>query len=96
MPTVGGLIADVASEAAVAQKDVKKTIEALTKIAANELKKNGTFKIPFLANFKLVQKKAREGGIKKCFGKQMEVAARPASSSVKIVATKHLINAVLR
>ena len=94
MPTAAELIADVASEAAVAQKDVTSVIEALTKIAAKEPKKNGVFKIPFLANFKLVKKKAREGGVKKCFGKKFEIQPRPASLSVKILATKQLINAV--
>ena len=96
MPTSAELIADVASEAAVAQKDVKNVIEALTKIAAKELKKNGVFKIPFLANFKQVKKAAREGGLKKCFGKEFEIAPKPASSSVKVVATKNLISSVSR
>ena len=40
MPSSAELIADVASEAAVTQKDVKSVIEALTKIAGRELKKN--------------------------------------------------------
>ena len=96
MPTSAELIADVASEAAVTQKDVKSVIEALTKIAGRELKKNGVFSIPYLSKIKEVKKKAREGGIKNCFGKQFEIAPRPASSSVKIVAKKQLINAVSR
>ena len=96
MPTSAELIADVASEAAVTQKDVKSVIEALTKIAGRELKKNGVFSIPYLAKFKEVKKKAREGGVKKCFGKEFEIQPRPASSSVKILATKQLINAVSR
>ena len=96
MPTAVGLIADVAAATDATQKDVKKILEAVTLVAAKELKKNGTFKMPFLANFKLVQKKAREGGIRTCFGKQMEVPARPASPSVKIVATKQFISNVSR
>lgn len=90
------LIADVASEAAVTQNDAKRVIEALTKIAAKELRDNGVFKLPFLANFREVKKKAREGGMKKCFGKECEIPARPATSSVKIVATKHFIKNVAR
>ena len=96
MPTSAELIADVASEAAVTQKDAKKTIEALTKIAGRELKKSGLFSIPYLAKFKEVKKKAREGGIKRCFGKEFEIAPKPASTSIKIVPTKQLINAVSR
>ena len=69
MPSSAELIADVASEAAVTQKDVKSVIEALTKIAGRELKKNGVFSIPYLAKFKEVKKKAREGGVKKCLAK---------------------------
>ncbi len=96
MPSSAELIADVASEAAVTQKDVKSVIEALTKIAGRELKKNGVFSIPYLAKFKEVRNKAREGGVRKCFGKELEIPPRPASSSVKILATKQLINAVSR
>ena len=96
MPCSAELISDVAAEAAVTQKDVKRVIEALTKIAGRELKKSGAFAIPFLVKFKTVKKKTREGGVKKCFGKEIEVAPKPASSTVKVVATKQFLNAMSR
>ena len=63
---------------------------------AKEMKLNGAFKVPGLVALKTIEKKAREGGKRKCFGKECEVAARPASTALKVCAIKQLSDLILR
>ena len=95
MSTAAKLIADLSSDSEVNHKDVQKIIEALVQTVAKGLKKNGAFKIPLLANFRIVKKKASPACIRKVFGKEMEVTAKPVSTTIKIRPTKHFVKVVL-
>ena len=94
MPKAGNFFATIAAEAGMNQKDVKMVLDAIIAAVARELKKSGVFKIPKLAAIKMIRKRAREAGIRKMFGKEVQVAARPATTTIKAYANKHLRDAI--
>ena len=96
MPSTAAFYANVASCANLKPKDVKRVFVEAAGLIAREMKLNGTSKVPGLVVLKTIKKKAREGGTRKCFGKECEVAARPASTALKVCATKQLKDLVLR
>ena len=96
MPSAAAFYADVASGANLKPKDVKRVFEGATNLIVKEMKLNGACKVPNFVVLKTIQKKAREGGKRKCFGKECEVAARPASTALKVCATKQLSDLILR
>ena len=95
MPSTAAFYATVASSANLKPKDVKRVFVEAAGLIAKEMKLNGAFKVPGLVVLKTIKKK-REGGKRKCFGKECEVAARPASTALKVCATKQLRDLILR
>merc|ERR1712046_193092 len=71
-------------------KDVKGVFAALRTIAYPEVKKTEKFVIPQLTTLKLKHKPARKAGTKVMFGKEVKVAAKPASKVVKAFPAKAL------
>ena len=96
MPSAAAFHADVASATGLKVKDVKRVFVEGTSLIVREIKQNGSFKVPNFVVLKTIKKKAREGGKRKCFGKECEVAALPASIALKVCAIKQLSDVVLR
>lgn len=69
------LINDVSSKAMVNRADTKKVVDALKKVMADEVASGGKITLTGFATFS-VSKKA--GGLKKCFGKEIQLDDRYA------------------
>ena len=54
----------------------------------------GVFRISALATFKVLHKKASPANVKQMFGRDVQVAAKPARSVVKATPVKQLSDAV--
>ena len=94
MPKASDFFAAIAAETGLNQKDVKNVLDAIIAAVAREVKKNNVFKIPKLAAIKMIRKRAREAGTRKMFGKEVQVLARPATTSIKAYASKQLRDAI--
>ena len=84
MPTAAVFVKAVATEAGVGRPEVRKVLSALTSVLVQHTLAKGSCKIP---NLIVVQKKvvkAREAGVRKVCGKEIQVGAKP--SSIKVVA----------
>merc|ERR1712224_754292 len=77
--TGGELTKKIAETTQLKTKDVKGVFAALQTIACAEVKKSEKFVIPQLTTLKLKHKPARKAGKKMMFGKEVKVAAKPAS-----------------
>merc|ERR1711990_804223 len=77
--TGGDLTKKIAESTQLKTKDVKGVFAALRTIAYAEVKKTEKFVIPQLTTLK----PARKAGKKLMFGKEVKVAAKPASKVVK-------------
>ena len=71
-------------------KDVKAVFAALRTIAYAEVKKTQKFVIPKLLTLELKHKPARKAGTKVMFGREVKVAAKPASKVVRVFPAKAL------
>ena len=83
----------VAESVGLKTKDVKGTMEALVGVAADQLKKVGSFKIAGALNLKLKQKPAtlaREGGVNPFTKEPCAFKAKPASETVRALPMKKL------
>merc|ERR1711871_1030319 len=90
--TGGELTKKIAETTQLKTKDVKGVFAALQTIACAEVKKTEKFVIPQLATLKL--KPARKAGKKMMFGKEVKVAAKPASKVVKAFPAKALKDSI--
>merc|ERR1711943_77399 len=84
----------IAEQTELKPKSVKAVFGALVEIANAEVKKTEKFAIPHLATLKLKHKPARKAGKKMMFGKEVKVAAKPASKVVKAFPAKALKDSV--
>ena len=73
---------------------MKGVFAALRTIAYAEVKKTEKFVIPQLTTLKLKHKPARKAGTKVMFGKEVKVAAKPASKVVKAFPAKALKDSI--
>ncbi len=94
MPKAGDFLGAIAAETGLKQKDIKSVLDAIIEAVAREVKKNRVFKIPRLAAIKMTTKRAREAGTRKVFGKEVQVAARPATTTIKAYVSKQLRDAI--
>jgi len=78
----------VAEDSALTQVQVKKVIENIQNLAASKLKNGEPVKICHFLTLTLKTRPAREPCTRKAFGKEVSLAARPASTLVKAVPTK--------
>merc|ERR1711974_175550 len=86
----------VAESTGMKSKDVKGTMEALMGVAADQLKKNGSFKIAGALNLKLKKKPATPArkGVNPFTKEPCVFKAKPASKTVKVYAMKKLKEAI--
>ena len=68
----------------ISQKDARKVIDAVKNVIVHQLNEKGAVKVPNIATFRLKAKPAREAGIRKVFGKEVHLAAKPATSKLRI------------
>merc|ERR1712107_98904 len=92
--TGGVLTKKIAESTQLKTKDVKCVLAALRTIATAEVKKTEKFVIPQLTTLKLKHKPARKAGKKMMFGKEVKVAAKPASKVVKAFPAKALKDSI--
>ena len=74
--------------------DVKAVFAALRTIAYAEVKKTKKFVIPKLLTLELKHKPARKAGTKVMFGRELKVAAKPASKVVRVFPAKALKDSI--
>ena len=74
----------------ITNKDAKKVVGAIGKVVSGEIAQNRGCRIPGIAVVKVWRKAAREAGMRKVFGKDIQVAAKPAISKVRMTALKPL------
>ena len=74
---------------------VKRMLKALQIMIAREVRNGGAFKVHALAIFKVRFKPATEARMKKMFGKEVQVKAKPAAVALKAFPTKSLKDAVM-
>ncbi|MCK9505141.1 MAG: HU family DNA-binding protein [Porticoccaceae bacterium] len=88
------IITQLAEDTGLAKKDVNAVIDGLGDIIERHIKKRGVgeFTLPGLFKIKTVKKPAKKArkGINPFTGQETTFAARPASTSVKILALKKL------
>ena len=80
----------IAAATQLKTKDVKAVFAALRTIAYAEVKKTQKFVIPKLLTLELKHKPARKAGTKVMFGREVKVAAKPASKVVRVFPAKAL------
>merc|ERR1712146_584852 len=85
----GAIAAQIAEKTELKPKVVKAVFNELNAIAQS-VKKNEKFTIPQLVVLKLKHNPARKAGTKVMFGKEVRVAAKPASKVVKAFPAKAL------
>merc|ERR1711982_100449 len=88
--TAAGAYSSVAESVGLKPKDVKAAVEGLVAVAADQLKKNGSFKVGGMLNLKLKKKPAAPArkGVNPFTKEPCVFKARPASKTVKVLAMK--------
>merc|ERR1712039_1084937 len=88
--TAAGAFAAVAETAGLKPKDVKAAMEGLLAVAAEQLKKNGSFKIGGALNLKLKSKPAQPArkGVNPFTKEPCVFKAKPASKTVRALPMK--------
>merc|ERR1712206_20062 len=94
--TASGAYSSVAEKVGLKPKDVKSVMEGLVGIAAQELKKNGSFKLAGALKLKLKKKPAAPArkGVNPFTKEPCVFKAKPASKKVRALALKQLKDAV--
>merc|ERR1711959_463314 len=83
--TAGAAYSAVAETTGLKSKDVKAVMEGIIEVAAEQLKKNGKFKLAGALNLKLKKKPARAAkkGVNPFTKEPCVVKAKPASKTVR-------------
>merc|ERR1719163_2301344 len=94
--TAAGAYSSVAESTGLKPKDVKVAVEGLLALAADQIKKNGTFKVAGMLNLKLKKKPATPArkGVNPFTKEPCVFKAKPASKTVRALAMKKLKEAV--
>ena len=92
--TSGAIVSQVAEKTELKPKQVRAVFAELREVAYAEVAKTEKFTIPQLVMLKLKHKPARKAGTKMMFGKEVRVAAKPASKVVKAFAAKSLKDSI--
>merc|ERR1719356_1505548 len=94
--TATAVYQSVAETTGLKTKDVKGTVEAIMGVAAEELKKTGSFKFAGMLNLKLKKKAATPArkGVNPFTKEPCVFKAKPASKTVKVYAMKKLKEAI--
>merc|ERR1712188_113740 len=90
--TAGAAYSSVAETTGLKSKDVKAVMEGIIEIAAEQLKKNGSFKLAGALNLKLKKKPARAArkGVNPFTKEPCVFKAKPASKTVRALPMKKL------
>lgn len=94
--TKSAILAEIASSAGLTKKQVTAVFDELTSLVERHVKKGGAgeFTLPGLLKIKTVKKPARKArkGVANPFrpGELMDIAAKPASTKVKVLPLKGL------
>ena len=88
--SAGGLFSAISSKTGQKPKDVKAVFTALQGIVTSEVAKTEKFVIPRLVKITLKHRASREEGKMMMFGKEVKVAAKPASKVVRALPAKAL------
>eukprot|EP00403_Amphidinium_massartii_P027348 CAMPEP_0178398952 /NCGR_PEP_ID=MMETSP0689_2-20121128/15032_1 /TAXON_ID=160604 /ORGANISM="Amphidinium massartii, Strain CS-259" /LENGTH=148 /DNA_ID=CAMNT_0020019719 /DNA_START=105 /DNA_END=548 /DNA_ORIENTATION=+ len=90
--TVSQSYKSVAETTGLKTKDVKSVVEAVMEVAAEELKKSGSFKLAGMLNMKLKTKPATKArkGLNPFTKEPCVFKAKPASKTVKVLPLKKL------
>merc|ERR1712007_27637 len=90
--TASAAYSSVAETTGLKSKDVKAVMEGIIEIAAEQLKKNGSFKLAGALNLKLKKKPARAGrkGVNPFTKEPCVFKAKPASKTVRALPMKKL------
>merc|ERR1711959_532002 len=92
--TSGAIVSQVAEKTELKPKQVRAVFAELKEVAYTEVAKTEKFTIPQLVMLKLKHKPARKAGTKMMFGKEVQVAAKPASKVVKAFPAKSLKDSI--
>merc|ERR1712036_42137 len=94
--TATAVYQSVAETIGLKTKDVKGSMEAIMGIAAEELKKTGSFKFAGMLNMKLKKKPATPArkGVNPFTKEPCVFKAKPASKTVRVLAMKKLKEAI--
>merc|ERR1711985_66604 len=92
--TSGAIVSQVAEKTELKPKQVRAVFAELREVAYAEVAKTEQFTIPQLVRLKLKHKPARKAGTKMMFGKEVRVAAKPASKVVKAFPAKGLKDSI--
>merc|ERR1711953_1186217 len=90
----GGIADALAAGCELKKSETSKVLDALAKVATQEVKKTGKFTIPGLCMLKLRTKPATKAGKKEIFGKVVMVKAKPARKIVKALPVKALKDSI--
>merc|ERR1712169_93146 len=90
--TASGAYSSMGETTGLKTKDVKAVLEGIIEVAAQELKKNGRFKLAGALNLKLKKKKARKArrGVNPFTKEPCVFKAKPASKTVRALPMKKL------
>merc|ERR1712157_424664 len=88
--TASGAYSSVAESADLKPKDVKAAVEGLLSVAADQMKKNGSFKFGGVLNLKLKKKPATPArkGVNPFTKEPCVFKAKPASKTVRVLPMK--------
>merc|ERR1712216_1089703 len=92
--TSGAIVSQVAEKTELKPKQGRAVFAELREVAYAEVAKTEQFTIPQLVKLKLKNKPARKAGMKMMFGKEVRVAAKPASKVVKAFPAKGLKDSI--
>ena len=92
--TMSALFARVAEDIGVKPIVVSRMLKSLQKTIAHELLASGSIRVHALACFRMREKPPREAGLKRVFGKEILVEAKPGSIALRVSPTKALKDAV--
>jgi len=94
--TASAAYASVAVTTGLKNKDVKSVVEGIMGVAAEEMKKNGSFKLAGMLKLKLKKKPATPArkGVNPFTKEPCVFKAKPASKTVKVIAMKKIKEAI--
>ena len=84
MPTAAVFLKAVASESGLRRAEVKKVLSAFSNVLVEQTLAKGSCKIPNLVVVQRKVVKARDAGVRKVFGTEVQVGPKPAT--IKVVA----------
>ena len=84
----------IATSLSLKKRDVTKVIRALADLGSKEMKSVGKFVVPGLCMIKTKKKPATKWDMKKMFGKEVYVAAKPAKTVLKAFCSAKIKKAV--